>query len=153
MTDPGKTLQTLRKALLWILLLAMTGTAGELFLLQHTEDASQLIPLSLIGAAYIVIGWNALEPSRLSITVMRLLMGLFVVSGVLGLYFHYNANLEFQQEMEPTLSGSNLLLKVLRAKTPPALAPGVMVQLGLIGLAYTYRQPLPAQLDLEGEKE
>ena len=30
-------------------------------------------------------------------------------------------------------------MKVLEAKVPPALAPGVMIQLGLIGLAYTYR--------------
>ncbi len=29
----------------------------------------------------------------------------------------------------------------MAAKTPPALAPGSMAQLGLIGLAYTYRHP------------
>ena len=53
--------------------------------------------------------------------------------------------MEFQLEVQPELSGSTLLWKVLQAKTPPALAPGVMAQLGLIGLAYAYRHPAIAQ--------
>ncbi len=52
--------------------------------------------------------------------------------------------------MDPALSGSALWWKVLRAKAPPALAPGTMVQLGLIGLAYSYRQPaVPLRNSLE----
>jgi hypothetical protein len=34
-----------------------------------------------------------------------------------------------------------LFVKVVTAKAPPALAPGVMVQLGLLGLVYTYKHP------------
>ena len=29
----------------------------------------------------------------------------------------------------------------MRAKVPPVLAPGVMVQLGFVGLLYAYRHP------------
>lgn len=138
-SDAAATLSSLRKVLLGILLLGMAGTMTELLLLQHTEDVTQLIPLLLIGAGYLTVAWNAIRRSHLSISALQIVMLLFVVSGALGMYFHYRANVEFQLEVQPELSGSNLLWKVLQAKTPPALAPGVMAQLGLIGLAYAYR--------------
>jgi hypothetical protein len=68
-------------------------------------------------------------------------MILFVASGIAGIVFHYQANVEFQLEADPALRGTALAWKVLQAKTPPALAPGVMAQLGLIGLTYAYRHP------------
>jgi hypothetical protein len=63
----------------------------------------------------------------------------FLAAGAAGIYFHYQANVEFQLETDASLRGRELLMKVLEAKVPPALAPGVMIQFGLIGLAYTYR--------------
>ena len=140
-TESAATLGSLRRVLLAILLLGMAGTTVELLLLQHDEDVQQLIPLLLIGAGYAVIAWNGVTRSRLSITVLQLVMVLFIASGLLGMVFHYQANAEFQLEMEPALSGANFWWKVLQAKTPPALAPGMMAQLGLIGLAYAYRHP------------
>jgi hypothetical protein len=58
-----------------------------------------------------------------------------------GTYLHFQVNMEFQLEMDPALSGLALYRKAILAKTPPALAPGAMIQLGLIGLAYTFRHP------------
>lgn len=144
-TESASTLGALRRVLLAILLLGMAGTTAELLLLQHDEDATQLIPLLLIGAGYVVVAWTSLKRSRLSITVLQVLMVLFVASGVLGMVFHYQANVEFQLEMDPALAGSTLWWRVLQAKTPPALAPGIMAQLGLIGLAYAYRHPAVAR--------
>ena len=66
-------------------------------------------------------------------------MLVFLVAGAAGVYYHYRANVEFQRETDPSLAGRALWWKVLRAKVPPALAPGIMVQLGLIGLVYAYR--------------
>jgi hypothetical protein len=43
--------------------------------------------------------------------------------------------------MDAALSGLALYQKAILAKSPPALAPGAMIQLGLIGLAYTFRHP------------
>jgi hypothetical protein len=151
-TESAITLGALRRVLLGILLLGMAGTSTELLLLKHDEDLSQLIPLVLIGAGYVVVAWNALTRSRLSIMVMQIVMILFVASAVLGMVFHYQANVEFQLEMDPALGGSNLWWKVLQAKTPPALAPGVMAQLGLIGLAYAYRHPAVARRSLAIEE-
>jgi hypothetical protein len=54
---------------------------------------------------------------------------------------HYRANVEFQREVDPSIAGRALLVKAMKAKAPPALAPGTMTQLGLIGLAYAYRYP------------
>lgn len=138
-SESAATLEALRRVLLGILLLGMAGTTTELLLLQHDEDATQLIPLVLLGGGYAAVAWNALKRTRWSVTVLQIVMVLFVASGLLGVYFHYTANVEFQLEIEPELAGSKLLWAVLQAKTPPALAPGVMALLGLIGLAYAYR--------------
>ena len=55
---------------------------------------------------------------------------------------HFQVNIEFQLEMDPALSRHwRSFQKAILAKTPPALAPGAMIQLGLIGLAYTFRHP------------
>jgi hypothetical protein len=54
---------------------------------------------------------------------------------------HYRANVAFQREVDPSIAGQALFLKAITAKTPPALAPGSMSQLGLIGLAYAYAYP------------
>jgi len=141
MTDDAVTLGGIRRLLLAILLIGMIGTGVELLLLDHDEDVTQLIPLMLLAAGIAVVLWNAAGRARVSIVAVQFIMVLFVASGLFGMYFHYAANVEFQHEMDPALSGSALWWKVLRAKAPPALAPGTMIQLGLIGLAYAYRQP------------
>jgi hypothetical protein len=56
-------------------------------------------------------------------------------------FLHYQGNVEFQMEIDPTQHGSELFWKVMRAKAPPALAPGLMAQLGLLGLIYAFRHP------------
>ena len=53
---------------------------------------------------------------------------------------HYRANMEFKLEMDPTLSGLALFWSVVRAKTPPALAPATLALLGLLGLTYAFRR-------------
>jgi tetrahydromethanopterin S-methyltransferase subunit E len=133
------TLAAVRRILAVILLVGMTGTFAELLLLKHDEDAWQLIPLVLLGAGVAAVGWRMLTGSAASALVLRLLMVLFLAAGAAGIYLHYAANVEFQRETDPALAGRALLWSVLQAKVPPALAPGVMVQLALVGLAYTYR--------------
>lgn len=130
---------TIRRMLAGILLLGMSGTFIELLLLGHDEDRIQFIPLVALGAGVLVVCWHAATMSLLSARVLRGVMLVFLVAGVAGVYYHYRANVEFQRESDPSLAGRELLWSVLRAKVPPALAPGVMVQLGLLGLVYTYR--------------
>ncbi len=67
-------------------------------------------------------------------------MALFIVAGILGLYLHYRGNVEFALERDPSLTGARLIWKALRGATP-ALAPGALAQLGLMGLVFTYGHP------------
>ena len=138
---PEATIATIRRILLCILLIGLAGTATELLLLQHDEEIFQLIPLILIAFALVAIVWHAVHQGPASLRIVQGTMALFIVAGGLGVYLHYRANVEFQREVVPSIAGRALLWKALTAKTPPALAPGSMLQLGLIGLAYTYRYP------------
>ena len=130
-----------RRILLAIFLIGVVGISAELLLLNHIEDASQWIPLVLCGAAVASSAAVAVRPSTATIRLFQLVMLLLIVSGAVGIYLHYGATTEFQLEMDPTLQGLALFKKAIVAKAPPALAPGAMTQLGLIGLAYTFRHP------------
>ena len=133
------TLASVRRMLGAILLLGTGGTMVELLLVGHDEGAIQLVPLVLLGIGVLTVCWRMASGSSASAAAVQIVRVLFLAAGAAGVYFHYQANVEFQRETDPSLAGRALLWNVLRAKVPPALAPGVMVQLGLIGLAYTYR--------------
>lgn len=136
------TLVIIRRVLLAILLIGMAGTTIELLLLKHVEEATQLIPLVLLGLAFVSVAWHARRPTARSLMTVQIVMVLFVATGLIGMVLHYQANVEFQLEMDKSLSGMPLFWKAVAAKAPPALAPGSMSQLGLIGLAYSYRHPV-----------
>jgi hypothetical protein len=130
-----------RRILLTILVLGIAGISVELWLMAHTGDFYQLIPLWLAGMAVVAAIVVALRPSIGTVRMFQAVMVLFLLSGVVGMVLHFQVNMEFQLEMDPALSGMALYQKSILAKTPPALAPGAMIQLGLIGLAYTFRHP------------
>ena len=130
----------MRRLVLVIFVLGLLGTGAELLLLQHYEDAWQLAPLALIAAALIMLVLHGLSAGAATVRGMQALMTLFIVSGALGAWLHFKANTEFELEMNPALAGFSLFRESLSGATP-ALAPGTMIELGLIGLAYTYRHP------------
>ena len=65
-----------------------------------------------------------------------------MAAGATGAYLHYLGGVEFQADMDPTLSRWQLFWKVIHMQAPPTLAPGVLVQFALLGLVSTYRDPL-----------
>lgn len=133
-------LSTLRLLLRGVLVAGLAGLGGELLLLQHYESPSQVIAPALVAAGLLVVLWDAASRGPASLLALRLTMGLFLAAGALGMWLHYGASVEFQLEMDPGASGMALFRKAIAAKSPPALAPGSMAQLGLIGLASTYRE-------------
>jgi hypothetical protein len=137
-----ETLDVLRRVLLAIFLVGLVGMGIELLLLKHDEDLAQFVPLVLIGLALVAIAWHAVDRRTPSLRFFQAMMMLFIAAGGVGMYLHYRANVEFQREVDPAIKGKALLVKAMTAKTPPALAPGSMSQLGLIGLAYAYRYPV-----------
>jgi hypothetical protein len=127
--------------LLAVLTLGLIGTATDLVLLGHYEEVWQAVPLGLIVMALLIVIWLSVRTTSAALIIMQITMTLFVGAGVVGMALHYNGNREFQHELDPTLSGWALFTAVMTAKAPPAMAPASMVQLGLIGLLFTYRHP------------
>jgi hypothetical protein len=128
----------LRVWILGILLLGLLGTVTELVLLEHYEEPLQFVPLVLIVAALPTLWWEFSRRDIAGRRAMQVLMTLFVLAGFIGFAAHFHGSAEYQLELNPDMSNWELLEKILRAKAPPLLAPGMMLQLGLLGLAYVF---------------
>jgi len=138
-----------------LFVIGLVGTTAELILLEHTEDLWQRVPLALLGACGLVLAWRFFSkgspgPQAMSLRVFQVLMGLFLVAGIAGLVLHFKGNAEFELEMYPSRRGFELIWESLKGATP-ALAPGMMIQLGLLGLASTYRHPLLSSRPSHGD--
>jgi hypothetical protein len=131
---------SLRQLVLALVFVGIIGLEIELALLRHADSFSQLIPHIVLLIGLLATTLVYLRPSAAVLRAFQAIMWLFVVIGLLGLYFHFKGNLEFATERDPSLSGFKLIWKVLRGATP-ALAPGALSQLGLLGLIYTYKHP------------
>ncbi|MGH7599079.1 MAG: hypothetical protein ACREOI_22210 [bacterium] len=136
------TLKKLRGFLLAIFAIGLLGAGAELLLIEHTEDFRQWIPLILILLSLLVLAWHFAARNRASLQIFQGVTILFLISGFVGLFLHYQGNVEFELEMYPSLKGLELFRKAIKGTTPPTLAPGTMIVLGLLGLAYTYRHPV-----------
>jgi hypothetical protein len=137
----ARALRFIRRVVLLIVALGTSGMSIELLLIGHVEDSSQLIPLVLAGIALAVVLWTVIAPRRAILRLLQLTMLSFIGAGIIGIALHFQANSEFQREMDPAIAGWDLFWSVVQATAPPALAPGVMIQLGLLGLASTYKHP------------
>jgi len=143
-------LARVRRALLWTLVVGVIGTGVELLLLGHFEGLYQQIPLFVLAAGLLVVIAHVARPSAASVRALQVTMAACVLAGGLGVVLHYSGNLEFEREMYPTMSGAELVEKVVTGATP-VLAPGSMTLLGVIGLLHAYRHPATSVLQ-EGEK-
>jgi hypothetical protein len=143
----------MRRVLFALLLAGCAGTFVELLLLDHDEDAWQLIPLLLLAGGGALLVWTAVRPGLRTLWAFRIVMMLFVAGSGLGLALHYQANLEFQRDLDPAATTTQVFWKVLAAKTPPALAPAVLGQLGCLGLIYSYRLPVGRHTAVEGDDD
>lgn len=127
-----------QRVLLGLVLIMTIGLIPELLLLEHFEEWQQLIPLVVLGLSLIstLVLWFA--PGPATVRLFRGVMLLCLVSAALGLYFHYNANVEFALERHPNYRGWQLFSAAMTGAMP-ALAPGTMAQLAITGLAATLR--------------
>jgi hypothetical protein len=130
--------ERLRLWVLGVLALGLIGTVTELILLEHYEQPLQFVPLVLIALAVVVLAWHAMRQDIASLRALQIVMGLFVLAGFAGMAAHFNGSAEYQLELNPDMSNWELLEKILHAKAPPLLAPGMMLQMGLLGLAYAF---------------
>ena len=131
---------SMRWMVLAVFVLGVVGTGGELLFLGHTVGIDQLIPIVLLVMSVLVLAWHGLERKSASLRTFQITTTLLVVAGMLGTGFHYWANEKFELEGDPNMKGMALFSKVMTGAAP-ALAPGAMIQLGLLGLIYTFRHP------------
>lgn len=132
--------ETWRRLALYLLLFGVIGVGLELVLLEHYEDPWQWAPIALLALGLVGGGLATLRPSRPVLRTLQALMLGYVLAGGLGMYLHLNANVEFERELRPSMQGIELVIETLRGAMP-VLAPGAMVQLGLLGLLATYKHP------------
>jgi uncharacterized membrane protein len=130
--------ERLRLWVLGVLALGLIGTVTELILLEHYEQPLQFVPLVLIAMAVVVLARHAMRQDTASLRALQIVMGIFVLAGFAGMAAHFNGSAEYQLELNPDMSNWELLEKILHAKAPPLLAPGMMLQMGLLGLAYAF---------------
>jgi hypothetical protein len=132
---------SLRQLLLALVLIGIVGLEIELALLRHAESFTQWIPHVALLIGLLITVAVYFRPGTATLRAFQIVMWIFLVVGGLGLYLHFRGNVEFARERNPALHGAMLIWKALRGATP-ALAPGALAQLGLLGLVYTYRHPL-----------
>lgn len=125
----------LKQITLLSLLFLVSGILIELYLLGHYEDRSQLIPVLITGASLILVIVVSFRKTVFTLGLFKAALILAGLSGVYGTYLHLQANFEFEQDMTPTAGTLELLTKSLSGALP-ALAPGSMIVLAMIGYLY-----------------
>lgn len=130
----------LRRILLWLVLVTAGGLLVELLLLEHFDDPWQWVPLVILAVVLLVVPPLFRRPGRGALRLFQGLMLLCLVAGGIGVILHLKGNYEWEMEQSPELRGLALFWEAIRGATP-ALAPGAMAQLGLVGLLFTYRHP------------
>lgn len=130
----------LRRGLLVVLVIGAVGLVGELVLLEHYEDTLQLVPFGLLLLTLLVTAWHWLDGRKRSLRAFQSVMLLLVIAGPVGMFLHLKGNYEMEREFDPSLLGLDLWTSVFRGEAP-ALAPGTLVQFGLLGLLYAYKHP------------
>jgi hypothetical protein len=125
------------KALLLILVLGLLGTLGELVLLRHWGGVREIIPFVLVVVAVPVLIWNLATESPSSRTIFQVTMVAFLMAGVAGSWFHFTANIGHEQESNPGLALGAAVRLAIGGSTP-TLAPGALIELGLVGLLLAF---------------
>lgn len=138
------TVHFIRRLLLGTLVLASAGTLTELLLIGHIESVWQLIPVGLLTLMLLALASWLVSPRKATIRGVQTVAVTCIASGVIGLVQHYRGNRAFELEMYPDLGGWDLVWESLTGATP-ALAPGAMIQIGLVAIAYSYRHPRTLQ--------
>lgn len=137
-------LPLIRRGVLAVLVFGCVGLIGELVLLEHYGEFTQLPPLLLCAAMIVAVIAHWIGNGARSVRALQVVALMMVLSGAMGVYFHGEENLEHAREdaeeySEPT-SGSDFWMSVVKGDAP-TLAPGTMIQFGLLALLFAYRHP------------
>jgi hypothetical protein len=144
--DDAGTMAGIRLLVLAATALTLVVTEAELLYAAHTgSNNGQIIAVVLTAIGLATATLHAIRRSTASIVLFRFAMYLFLVFGVDGLLTHYQAAARAALKARPALAGSGLVLAALTERVP-ALAPGMLIQIGLTGLIYAFRHPLDSRI-------
>ena len=137
-----------RSRIMVLLACGYLGTGAELWLLDHMEGFWQKVPLGLVMIGLLGLAVQSL--GRCAYRFFQAAMVLSIVGGAVGMFLHFDGNLEFERELNPSVQGAAMVWNTLKGATP-ALAPGMMILLGMLGLATAapnyralkHEQPIP----------
>ena len=129
-----------RALLLAVVALGAAGLLVELLLLEHWLVTPQLTPLVTLSLILLATFAVAFRPGPRTLRAYRAVMAWAVLAGLLGIGFHLRDNLAFEREIAPDDPASSAVWHAIRGATP-LLAPGSLIQLGLVGLVFTYGHP------------
>lgn len=138
--EPVAASASFRRLVLALVVIGALGLVTELLLLEHFEDAWQWAPLVSLTATILASAAVARHPSPGTLRTFQVVMAACVIFGVIGVVLHLKGNMEFELEGAPELRGWPLYRETIMGATP-ALAPGALAQLGLLGLLFSYRHP------------
>ncbi len=130
----------MRRLILLLALIGIVATFAELLLIGHSKSPIQWLPFLMLGSAAASFALVILYPNALTLRILQLVMVIVALSSAIGVYEHFMGNLEFQHEIKPNLAGWSLIWKTLKGGVP-LLAPGILFQVGLLGLLFSFRHP------------
>jgi hypothetical protein len=140
-TNSSRTESTslLRPLILVIMGIGTLGILGELLLLEHYKFDSQWIAVMLTlltGVCTVILGFN---PNARVMRVVQLALLLVVLGSAFGVLEHVKTNYD-RMENGSNVSSLSPIWQALKGRAP-ALAPGALAQLGLLGLLFMYKHP------------
>lgn len=120
--------------------LCCVASVLELWLEEHTGSLPQSIPFYLcrLGAAAIVFA--LIRPQRVTLKLLRYVMGAMLVGSLFGLIEHVEHNWEFAREIRPNATFQVLISDTLHGANP-LLAPGILALAAALAIAATYYHP------------
>lgn len=132
--------ERLRRFLLYATAAVFIVTPVELWLSEHYQTGTQLIPFVLCGIGLVSVVTVLFAPSRASLLTLRVIMGVTLLGSLLGVYEHLTGNLEFVLEIHNNISQSEALLTAMKG-ADPLLAPGILALAAVLAIGATYYHP------------
>src|SRR5262245_14744862 len=101
-----ETVSAIRSIILVVIVMGLAGTGLELVFVDHFEGTAQWVPVVLICLAFLVLGTYGLVRAAALLRVFQAVMIMFIVSGIIGIGFHYQHDVQHAEKDNPGIEGT-----------------------------------------------
>ena len=148
--SPSTDGRMLRRALIAVGAIGITGTSLDLVMERHWDNLEQLIPWPALAALAVAVALIAVRPSASRLRIARVLCLAVCLLALVGVWRHVTANYEaapldfrFAARWDAISEPVRWWLAATKTVGPsPPLAPGVLAQAALALLAAAHRHPV-----------